>query len=1013
MIPVSLQLTNFLSYGTGVAPLDFERFDVACLSGNNGNGKSALLDALTWSLWGEARNSTPHLLRLGETDMNVEFVFDLDGDRYRATRRWAKKKRSGDTLLELSVRDESSGLYRALTGTSVRETQSKINAILRMDYETFVASAYLKQGEADRFSRKPPGQRKDVLAEILGLSRYQEIADAARQEMRARETQVAALEARIDDFERQLSARDDAQKLYDLFSEKLRVLAPQIDATEEKRGELRARKTRLEADKKRGETLESELAALKREATSLKSEGGQLLARKRTLDEWQAQSETITDDFQKLRAAREEAEKWRAIDARWRELGDEYNAMKTRVAELRHELDAKKATAQAQLSHDEKIIADNENIAARAEDIRRGHAELLESRQTESEYSRQRAGYDEATRAVSQTREKVRAKRLEIDGRLHSLESQIADNEKVAASLEEWKTRADAAQKQVETLDADAAQRRELEEQSSELGARLEQLKTLVEGEKNATEASRQKLRVLAANPQAQCPLCETQLGEHGREHIQENIEDEIALAQSRIEEYTDEARLVKTKKAALDAPLSDIKKRLDAAPRLYKSAESAGAQLARAQDAATRVLALQTERETLRAQAESGEFAPQESASLRDAEAALQNISYDARAHASAARRIAELAHFEGEIAELRVAEKHAADASTRAAVARETLRTIESEIESGDFAREETTQLARLKAQATALNYDKPERELFANAQREEKRLERAGDAWNKLQNAMSGAADLENALQNQVARAAANDEKLGKSRSELEAVKDVAAQIVFCERALQEAADELVKLRADEKDASQEVGKNLSTLERCAQIEIERAALEEERKKAAHQVLSLRYTSQSFGKDGIQALIIENAIPEIQDYANEILARLTRNHMQISLESQREKVTGGARETLDIKISDERGTREYSLFSGGEAFRADFALRIALSKLLARRAGTQLRTLIIDEGFGTQDSEGLRQMIECIQSIAPDFSKVLVVTHLEELKNAFPVRIEVSKQPDTGSRYEILGG
>jgi exonuclease SbcC len=170
-------------------------------------------------------------------------------------------------------------------------------------------------------------------------------------------------------------------------------------------------------------------------------------------------------------------------------------------------------------------------------------------------------------------------------------------------------------------------------------------------------------------------------------------------------------------------------------------------------------------------------------------------------------------------------------------------------------------------------------------------------------------------------------------------------------------------------------------------------------------------LKHTATAFGKEGIQALIIENAIPEIQEYANEILRRLTRNNMQISLESQREKQSGGFKETLDIKISDDRGTREYSLFSGGEAFRADFALRIALSKLLARRAGTQLRTLIVDEGFGTQDADGLQQMIECIQAISDDFDKVLVVTHLEAIKNAFPVRIEVTKNPDTGSRYEIL--
>ena len=56
-------------------------------------------------------------------------------------------------------------------------------------------------------------------------------------------------------------------------------------------------------------------------------------------------------------------------------------------------------------------------------------------------------------------------------------------------------------------------------------------------------------------------------------------------------------------------------------------------------------------------------------------------------------------------------------------------------------------------------------------------------------------------------------------------------------------------------------------------------------------------------------------------------------------------------------------------HELFSGGEAFRIDFALRIAISKLLARRAGTALQTLIIDEGFGSQDEEGLAHIMEAL--------------------------------------------
>jgi exonuclease SbcC len=117
------------------------------------------------------------------------------------------------------------------------------------------------------------------------------------------------------------------------------------------------------------------------------------------------------------------------------------------------------------------------------------------------------------------------------------------------------------------------------------------------------------------------------------------------------------------------------------------------------------------------------------------------------------------------------------------------------------------------------------------------------------------------------------------------------------------------------------------------------------------------------------------------------------------------------GGTRETLDIKIADEIGERSYHLYSGGEAFRTNFALRLALSKVLAKRAGTRLRTLIIDEGFGTQDSEGLEHLIQAIQTISKDFDKLLVVTHLPEIRNAFPVQIEVTKHPDLGSRFEII--
>ena len=115
------------------------------------------------------------------------------------------------------------------------------------------------------------------------------------------------------------------------------------------------------------------------------------------------------------------------------------------------------------------------------------------------------------------------------------------------------------------------------------------------------------------------------------------------------------------------------------------------------------------------------------------------------------------------------------------------------------------------------------------------------------------------------------------------------------------------------------------------------------------------------------------------------------------------------GSVQETLDINIADELGTRNYEMFSGGEAFRINFAIRIALSRLLARRAGAPLPTLIIDEGFGTQDTTGMEKIKEAINSIQDDFNKILVITHMEELRDAFPTRIDVIKTAE-GSTISV---
>src|ERR1035437_5079328 len=120
MIPIKLTLRNFMCYRDNVPPINFEGIHTACISGNNGNGKSALIDAITWALWGETRaNSADDLIHAGQSEVEVDFEFAVGTQRYRIIRKHSKPKTarsSGQTILEFQMAAPEG--YKVLTGIS-------------------------------------------------------------------------------------------------------------------------------------------------------------------------------------------------------------------------------------------------------------------------------------------------------------------------------------------------------------------------------------------------------------------------------------------------------------------------------------------------------------------------------------------------------------------------------------------------------------------------------------------------------------------------------------------------------------------------------------------------------------------------------------------------------------------------------------------------------------------------------------------------------------------------------
>jgi len=245
LIPVKLTLKNFLSYGEDVPPLDFTQFHIACLSGNNGQGKSALLDALTWAVWGEGRKASQEkkadnsLLRIGQKDMQVEFVFDLEGDRYRIIRNYSLTGKSSRSGLEFQVFNQENNEYISLTGSSLRKTQERITKTLRIDYQTFINSAFILQGRIDEFSRKSARERKEILSEILGLSRYDELANLAKSHLREINNIIMTKESRLEYIYQETANLDFYKEKIKELSESYKEISRKIKTEEAKVGKLK------------------------------------------------------------------------------------------------------------------------------------------------------------------------------------------------------------------------------------------------------------------------------------------------------------------------------------------------------------------------------------------------------------------------------------------------------------------------------------------------------------------------------------------------------------------------------------------------------------------------------------------------------------------------------------------------------------------------------------------------------------------------------------------------------
>ncbi len=324
--------------------------------------------------------------------------------------------------------------------------------------------------------------------------------------------------------------------------------------------------------------------------------------------------------------------------------------------------------------------------------------------------------------------------------------------------------------------------------------------------------------------------------------------------------------------------------------------------------------------------------------------------------------------------------------------------------------FSLEAREKLHQIDEELAALGYDLTAHENLRQTEAAGRKAE--GDL-RKLENARAALAPIEREIINLEKQLAESNQNLETINAILDEQKALVAVTQTDLPDLDQAETDLHNIQEQENMLRQEVGMATQRVAVLASSKQRKAEFLKNREELTYKIADLIQLERAFGKDGIPALLIEQALPEIAKETNTLLSRLSNGNMSFSFLTQREYKDSKRedyKETLDMVVSDSVGERDYELFSGGEAFRVNFSIRLALSQLLARRAGARLQTLVIDEGFGSQDEQGRQRLIEAINLVKDDFEKILVITHLDELKDAFPNRIEVEKTAE-GSKLQVV--
>jgi exonuclease SbcC len=992
---VRLELQGFTAFRDQTV-LDFEGRRLFVITGPTGAGKSSLLDAMTWALFGQVPRvgaSVGQLISQGEQSMHVKLEFETRGRRYQVARR-ALTKGPGAVRLE---KLDASGDWEPIADRTT-DVKTHVERLLGMDYATFTRTMVLPQGAFDAFLRGEPRDRREILSRLIGLDVYETARQIAG-------TRANSAKAAADSLRAQLASLDLAtpERIATLRAdevaarEHLAMLATRFEAL---RGLADCWRTFEAARQAASEaTAEAERAALAMQAAKHALAGAQ-----QAVTDAQRQAATAEADRVALAYKREAHEALRVQVA----------LLDQRDATLRDVEATRAAVAAAERDH---ATADAVAVAA----VRASKQAERAMQQARTKAESAAAQVVDAAAAAVAARDQRQAEALALVAEVVAARKEAQESQARASAIEQIAARlaGEAEAERVASL-AHAEAVRDAKAATRDAAAAT---KAHTAADKVASAARDKAEAARRANAAAdlsrglkkgdRCPICGdilTAAPKHAKADF-----DAAERAVAEAERILRESAMA----AAAAASASAV-----AAERVEARADALAMATARRAEIEGEVKVLGVTALDLPKQAQ------------REAKAAEQAEARATRAEQAAERASTAARAFDVALGPLGATSPAGEPATSPAALARAlemaaaadlAVRTAVSAIESARHEADAAQREVALREQAlrTARDHARGAAERLASLGTVEGDSEAIRRAFAAAEQAVARAAALDAAIAKARAACAAAEASAVAAATALDVAqageRDRVTRAAEQRQAEQEAVDALTKTWRDVLGEGAPSKAALATAQREHQAEQQDATLRagalgqavvQATQQAAQAETSLTEIATHEARHRLATelhteLRSDHFVDFLLSESLELLARdASLRLMQFSTGRYELQTAKGDFLVLDHQNGDER--RSVKTLSGGETFLASLALALSLSEHLPEISGTggavALESLFLDEGFGSLDAESLDLAVQGLEALVDGNRMVGVISHVEELSERLPSRVHVEKHAHT---------